>query len=148
MPTIFSPMRAITLVRIFIGLVVLSAGLNKVLIVGTTNFNAFIHSLPQLGMLQDMVGLGLPWIEIILGFFLVFGVFTRITAAITAFIFAGMIGTMGFFSKPGEISIHYHSFIFLQSLALIFVGKEPTLWSFDTWYKKIQKAKHVKTIKV
>lgn len=148
MPIIFSQQRTVSLLRIVTGLMVLSAGLNKVLIIGTQNFASYIQNLPQLGFMQNAVAYGLPWIEIILGIALIIGIFTRISSMITALIFGGMIVYMGFFSQAGSLMMNHHSYICLNAIAFLFLGKEPTQWSFDTWLKKYQKSKNVKTIKV
>lgn len=131
----FSPMLAITFVRIVVGLTVLSAGLNKLLIPGFSHPNPFISAV-------------LPWAEIAGGLGLTFGVLT-FWAALGLFItFLLITVNMGFFSKPGAIQFSYHASVFLSTFPLLLIGKEPTKWSFDEWYKKTQKAKNVKKIKV
>ncbi|MFN7160438.1 MAG: DoxX family protein [Candidatus Gracilibacteria bacterium] len=131
----FSPMLAITFVRIVVGLTVLSAGLNKILVAGFTHPNPFISAV-------------LPWAEIVGGLGLTFGVLTFWAALGTSIMFLLITITMGFFAKPGALQFAYHTFILLATIPLTLIGKEPTKWSFDDWYKKTQKAKNVKKIKV
>lgn len=131
----FSPMLAITFVRIVVGLTVLSAGLNKLLITGFTHPNPFISAV-------------LPWAEIAGGLGLTFGVLTFWAALGTSILFLLITISMGFFSKPGALQFSYHTAVFLSVIPLTLIGKEPTKWSFDEWYKKKQKAKNVKKIKV
>lgn len=131
----FSPMLAITFVRIVLGLSVLSAGLNKVLITSFTHSNPFISAV-------------LPWAEIAGGLGLTFGILTFWAALGTSIMFLLITISMGFFTKDGAVQLSYHTVLFLSVIPLMLTGKEPTKWSFDEWYKRTQKAKNVKKIKV
>src|SRR5579864_6890432 len=89
------PWRYATLAfRIFLAIVFLVAGLSKVFQPWT-----FVNTVEGYDMLPTslarLFGLALPWIEVLLGLYLLIGLFTRITAVATAALLGVFLVALG-----------------------------------------------------
>ncbi len=105
----------ITLLRVITGVIPLLSGINK--LSNLEMFQGYVQSMEVLGGMQGFVGTTLPWVEIILGAFLILGIFSRYAAAGMTLTFLLITITSGFMGNGGTLALH--SYLIFTSLALV-----------------------------
>lgn len=130
---IWSPSLAGTFVRIPIGLYFVLTGLVKL-----KDISTFIATVKALGILPDQAatlfaGL-LPYIEIVMGSFLVVGVWTTLAAVVTSFLLIAFILALGLFpysSAEGQIYNIFNKDLILLGGTLSLLSSGAGAFSID-----------------
>jgi uncharacterized membrane protein YphA (DoxX/SURF4 family) len=125
------PYRAIVLAfRLLLAIVFLLAGASKV-----TQPWVFVHTVENYGMLPAGVarpfGLALPWVEMLLGLYLLIGLFTRVTAIVTAALLAMFMVALATQLARGGTGIGCGCFSGLNNSIVTTLAGGSTIGSWD-----------------